>query len=99
MHRKLHIEVSFIIHLATLRVLIVFYIDIHIRNLAFILPPINNILEETFIAMFKRLEVGVIRRADGRPLKQGMPEHLMQIASYRRSTLKALNTIKIVNFG
>ncbi|KFG79287.1 protein kinase-like protein [Metarhizium anisopliae] len=74
--------------------------DLHVRNLAVVLPfPIDDMSEEVFIDMLGKPKVGLVQKVSGQPVEPGMPQHIVQSATYSKIPLKPFRGIKIVDFG
>ena len=77
-----------------------FRVDIHVRNLAFVLPFINDMSEEAFISMMGKPEIRPVQRVDGQSFSEpGVPDYIVQSASYQKPILMSLDTVKIIDFG
>ncbi|KAA8641520.1 uncharacterized protein ATNIH1004_011656 [Aspergillus tanneri] len=73
--------------------------DLHTRNLAFAVPPMDNVPESEFINMLGKPEIGYVRRKDGKALEPGIPEYIVRPALYRGFPWSPSYPIKIVDFG
>ncbi|KAK9444563.1 protein kinase-like protein, partial [Metarhizium brunneum] len=74
--------------------------DLHVRNLAVILPfPIDDMSEEVFIDMLGKPKVGLVQKVGGQPVEPGMPQYIVQSARYSKIPIKSFRGIKIVDFG
>ncbi|PYI03357.1 kinase-like protein [Aspergillus sclerotiicarbonarius CBS 121057] len=71
--------------------------DLHTRNLAFVMPPMDNIPEHEFIKILGKPDIGHVHRNDGRSLGPGIPEYIVRPA--RTCSWPLSHTIKIIDFG
>ncbi|KAJ6086404.1 hypothetical protein N7467_005318 [Penicillium canescens] len=57
--------------------------NLYTRNLAFTMPYIDNITEEKFTKILGKLEIGYVRRSDGKDLEPSIPEYIVRPTLYR----------------
>lgn len=76
------------------------FIDLHTRNLALLIPDLDCLGEEEFIARLGRPEIASVTRSDGKPLEPNVPRQIVRPAPFRRSDiLLSSPSIKIIDFG
>ncbi|KAG5945206.1 hypothetical protein E4U59_006219 [Claviceps monticola] len=76
--------------------------DLHTRNLAVVVPNLDSLNEEDFIARLGKPEIGAVIRMDGSPLTHNLPTHLTRSASFQRRDFMSSSScpsIKIIDFG
>ncbi|CCE27258.1 related to dis1-suppressing protein kinase dsk1 [Claviceps purpurea 20.1] len=76
--------------------------DLHTRNLAVVVPNLDSLNEEDFIARLGQPEIGAVIRIDGAPLTHNLPTHLTRSASFQRRDFtpsSSCSSIKIIDFG
>ncbi|RAK95598.1 kinase-like protein [Aspergillus ibericus CBS 121593] len=71
--------------------------DLHTRNLAFVMPPMDKIPEHELIKILGKPEIGHVKRNDGRSLGPGIPEYIVRPA--RTCSWPLSHTIKLIDFG
>ncbi|KAG6120001.1 hypothetical protein E4U14_004337 [Claviceps sp. LM454 group G7] len=76
--------------------------DLHARNLAVVVPDLDSLDEEDFIAKLGKPETGAVIRMDGAPLTHNVPTHLTRSASFQRRDFmpsSSCSYIKMIDFG
>ncbi|KAF5667158.1 dis1-suppressing kinase [Fusarium heterosporum] len=74
--------------------------DLHTPNLALVVPGLDTLHEEDFIARLGKPKVGKVTRLDGGPLAHYIPTQIIRPAFYRREDLVLpCPSIKIIDFG
>ncbi|KAH9891394.1 protein kinase-like domain-containing protein [Xylariomycetidae sp. FL2044] len=74
--------------------------DLHTRNLALVVPDLNSLSEEDFIARLGKPETGAVTRSDGAPLTHHVPPQIIRPAGFRRRDIMlSCPSIKIIDFG
>ncbi|KAF4996624.1 hypothetical protein FGRMN_4370 [Fusarium graminum] len=74
--------------------------DLHTRNLALVVPGLDNLHEEDFIARLGKPKAGAVTRLDGGPLAHNVPTQIIRPALYRRKDLILSHpSIRIIDFG
>ncbi|KAF2845256.1 kinase-like protein [Plenodomus tracheiphilus IPT5] len=73
--------------------------DLHTRNLAFAIPPVQALREEDFLQKLGQPETGIVQKKDGQPLGPGVPRYLVKPTSYPIDVKSSFRSIKIVDFG
>lgn len=63
------------------------------------MPCIDKLTEDAFIKMLGELEIGHVKRRDGKDLEPGIPEQIVRPTSWRTYSLKSTQTVKIIDFG
>ncbi|PWY96163.1 serine protein kinase [Aspergillus sclerotioniger CBS 115572] len=71
--------------------------DLHTRNLAFDIAPMDNLTEDEVIKILGKPEIGHVHRNDGQSLGPGIPEYIVRPAS--TSSWPLSHTIKIIDYG
>ncbi|KAG6099412.1 hypothetical protein E4U30_006684 [Claviceps sp. LM220 group G6] len=76
--------------------------DLHTRNLAVVVPNLDSLNGEDFIARLGEPETGAVIRMDGAPLTHNLPTHLTRSASFQKQDFmpsSSCPSIKIIDFG
>lgn len=74
-----------------------FPLDLHTRNLAFIIDAQGDVPEQEFVETLGRPEIGRVDRSDGKDLGPGVPQYIVR--PVRRLPYRLSPSIKIVDFG
>lgn len=74
-----------------------FSIDLHTRNLAFVIDDMDDVPEQEFVGTLGKPETGRVYKSDGKDLGPGIPQYIVRPA--RRSSCRSSSFIKIVDFG
>jgi serine/threonine-protein kinase SRPK3 len=74
-------------------------IDLHTGNIAFSLPPLDSLSEETLLNRLGKPHTGLIRTLDGKPLSLGMPKYLVWPANPAINKSNLDTPIKLIDFG
>ncbi|PLB46017.1 kinase-like protein [Aspergillus steynii IBT 23096] len=71
--------------------------DLHSRNLAFVMAPMDTVSEHEFIKILGKPDIGHVHRTDGKNLGPGVPEYIVKPA--RTTSWPLPHTVKIIDFG
>ncbi|KAH9873391.1 hypothetical protein J1614_005789, partial [Plenodomus biglobosus] len=74
-------------------------VDLHIRNLAFTIPSMNEMSEETFIKKLGVPQLGPVKRGDQADPGPGLPQYIVRPTHYPLSRSLPSYLIKIVDYG
>ncbi|KAG6236571.1 hypothetical protein E4U47_001131 [Claviceps purpurea] len=74
--------------------------DLHARNLAIVVPDLDSLTEEDFIARLGKPQISAVTKKDGGPLPHNVPSELVWPASFQRpDTTPSCPLVKIIDFG
>ncbi|KAG8670498.1 hypothetical protein FPOAC1_009919 [Fusarium poae] len=74
--------------------------DLHTRNIALVVPGLQSLSEEDFVARLGKPETGVVTRVDGGPLGKDVPAQMTQSASsWGLDDMPSRPSVKIIDFG
>jgi serine/threonine-protein kinase SRPK3 len=73
--------------------------DLHVRNLAFVIPSLHTLTEAELVQKLRRPEIGAVTRVDGEPLESNFPVYLVRPTSYLTDVSLSQQQIKIIDFG
>jgi hypothetical protein len=74
-------------------------IDLHTGNIAFTLPPLDSLSEESLLNRLGSPRTGPVRAADGRPIPPEMPRYLVWPANTPIDESILQTSIRIIDFG
>ncbi|KAG6081587.1 hypothetical protein E4U15_002823 [Claviceps sp. LM218 group G6] len=74
--------------------------DLHAQNLAMVVPDLDSLTEEDFVARLGKPQTSAVTKKDGGPLPHNIPSQLVWPASFQRpDTTPSCPSIKIIDFG
>ncbi|KAM3414794.1 hypothetical protein BST61_g9943 [Cercospora zeina] len=73
--------------------------DLHARNLALVVPDLDSLSEEDFVAKLGQPETRPVIRSDGGPLGNDVPAEMVYPAFFQKRDLLKSSSIKIIDFG
>ena len=73
--------------------------DLHTRNLAFAITPIQSLDEAQCLQKLRKPETAPVKRKDGKELEPNVPLYLVRPSHYRLHYSLPLPPIRIIDFG
>ncbi|RGP76702.1 heterokaryon incompatibility het-6 [Fusarium longipes] len=74
--------------------------DLYAKNIALVIPGLDSLNEDDFIAGLGKIETHAVTRIDGGPLADNVPTQVVRPATFpTRDSLLSCPSIKVIDFG